>query len=135
VSVLRPIRKTSSLIALIAACVAVIVVIPAHATPIRPDVQRLLSQPQAPAQFVPARAGWQGPETPPVPREAVALRPSTAAKAMRASLLAAAIPDPWAVLAIAAAILFLRWMRLSRGRQQFRPEVPDEALDEVRRAA
>lgn len=114
---------------------AAIVVIPAQATPIRPDVKHLLAEPQAPAQFVPARAGWQGPETPPAPRESPLLKSAASAKAVRASLIAAAIPDPWAVLAIAAAILLLRWLRLIRSRQQLRSELPQEALHDIRRAA
>jgi hypothetical protein len=60
---------------------------------------------------------------------------SSSARAVRASLLAAAIPDPWAVLAIAAAILLLRWLRLKGGRQQLRRELPAEALPEIERAA
>lgn len=107
---------------------------PARATPIRPDVQRLLAEPQTPSQFVPARAGWYGPETPPPPRAAPGPRDGAArARAIRASLVAAATPDPWAVLAIAAAILLLRWLRLKGGRQQLRPEMPEAAG--IKRAA
>ena len=111
-------------------------VLPAGATPIRPDVQRLLASPQAPTQFIPARAGWHGPET---PARAQAIKSQidgvTSARAVRASLVAAAIPDPWAVLAIVAAILLLRWMRLKVSRQQLRPQLAEEPLQEGRRAA
>jgi hypothetical protein len=107
-----------------------------QATPIRPDLNRLLADPPAPAQFVPARAGWHGPETPaPARASAAAMHGVASAKAVRASLVAAAIPDPWAVLAIAMAILFLRWARLKGSRQQLRPESPEEELPEIRRAA
>ena len=110
--------------------------VPMHATPIRPDVQRLLAAPSAPAQFVPARAGWHGPET---PARLAGIKGqidgASSARAVRASLLAAAIPDPWAVLAILAAILLLRWMRLNESRQQLRRELPEEALPEIESAA
>jgi hypothetical protein len=110
--------------------------VPIHATPIRPDVQRLLAAPPAPAQFVPARAGWHGPETPaPVRGLNGQLDRASSARAVRASLLAAAIPDPWAVLAIGAAILLLRWMRLKGGRQQLSRSLPEQESPEVRRAA
>ena len=60
---------------------------------------------------------------------------ATSARAIRASLVAAAIPDPWAVLAIVAAILLLRWMRLKGSPQQLRPQMAEEALEEGGRAA
>jgi hypothetical protein len=110
--------------------------VPIHATPIRPDVQRLLAAPAAPGQFVPARAGWHGPETPmPVHGLNGQLDRASSARAVRASLVAAAIPDPWAVLAIAAAILLLRWLRLKGGRQQLRRELPEQELPDIQRAA
>ena len=111
---------------------AALLFVPATATPIRPDLKQLLAEPQATQPFVPARAGWHGPETPPPPPRAQA---EAASRAVRASLWAAAIPDPWAVLAIALAILFLRWMRLSPGRQQLSPPIAEEELPEIRRAA
>lgn len=111
-------------------------VIPAAATPIRPDVQRLLASPPTPTQFIPARAGWHGPETP-APVQAIKgqIGGASSGRAVRASLLAAAIPDPWAVLAIVAAILLLRWMRLKENRQQLGPALGEEALHEGGRAA
>lgn len=117
-------------------CLATLAALPAQATPIRPDVQRLLAEPQTPSQFVPARAGWHGSETPAPPRVAQGqLDGAASARAVRASLLAAAIPGPWAVLAIAAAILLLRWMRLNRDRQQPRLDLQQETLPEIERAA
>jgi hypothetical protein len=116
---------------LLIAALAALLFVPAGATPIRPDLKRLLAEPQATQQFVPARAGWQGPETPTPPP----VHADATSRAVRASLWAAAIPDPLAVLGIALAILFLRWVRLSPGRQQLRPHVADEELPEIRRAA
>jgi len=117
---------------LLIAGLAALLFVPATATPIRPDLKRLLAEPQATQPFVPARAGWHGPETPPPPPPQQA---ETASRAVRASLWAAAIPDPWAVLAIGVAILFLRRLRLSPSRQQLGPTLVEEELPEIRRAA
>ncbi len=88
---------------------------PAMATPIRPDLQKLLAEPQEAAmQFVPARAGWQGPEMSPARAHvnpAAAVEQSSAAEAARASLLAAVIPDPRVLALIALTILLLRRLR------------------------
>jgi len=83
----------------------------ANATPVRPDMQKLLADPQETAtQFAPARAGWQGPEmsltVPPTTR--ALLDQSGAAQRVRASLLAAMIPDFRLVLLIGFAIVLLR---------------------------
>jgi hypothetical protein len=83
----------------------------------RPDVRKLVSQPQqAPVDLPPARAGWNGPES------ARSTRPSSSAaldtfgqaataRAVRASMLAAAIPDPRALTAIGVLIFVLRGLR------------------------
>ncbi len=83
---------------------------PAFASRIRPDIRKLLDSQQPIPQFPPARAGWNGPEaTPPSPSAvAMQLHRPDAVRAARASLLEAAKPDPWQLLAIAAAILLLR---------------------------
>ncbi len=83
---------------------------PAFASRIRPDIRKLLDSQQPIPQFPPARAGWNGPEATPPSSSTVAMqlhRPD-AVRAARASLLEAAKPDPWQLLAIAAAILLLR---------------------------
>ncbi len=91
--------------------------IQAQATPIRPDIRKLVSQPQqdSSAEFMPARAGWDGPEMPRRMREvnpALAIYDSTAtARAARAALLQAAIPDPRALLGIVTVIFLLRILR------------------------
>ena len=107
----------------------------ASATPIRPDVQKLLSQPQdAPPQFVPARAGWNGPEMvkaqAPTNLLLETFGQAGSARAVRAALLAAAIPDPRAVAAIVVMIFALRGMRSARLRrtQQARPAPPSIEL-------
>src|SRR5512146_313871 len=37
-------------------------VVDADATPLRPDIRKLVTQPRDTVQFAPARAGWDGPE-------------------------------------------------------------------------
>ena len=86
----------------------------AHATPVEPNLNVILAQPQtAPRPFPPARAGWKGPETPPSPAAAphpILERFGAAAQSrqVHAALRAAAIPDPRAVAVVLTAILVLR---------------------------
>ena len=93
-------------------------VVDARATPIAPDVKQVLhQQEQTPAvQFVPARAGWDGPEAAPAaqanPNPVLeAIGPAASERAARASLLSAVVPDPRAIAAIVLVILLLRRMR------------------------
>lgn len=90
----------------------------AEAMPIKPDVRKVLSQPRVPpTQFVPARAGWDGPES---MRSASfnstyeQFGPSGTARAVKSSLISAALPDYRALAAIALVILLLRRMRKDR---------------------
>lgn len=89
----------------------------AEAAPIRPDIRKLVSEPQqdSTAELGPARAGWDGPE---MSRDAQQVNPTlaiydgaVAARAARITLLRAAIPDPRALLGIMAVILLLRLLR------------------------
>ena len=92
-------------------------VIEAHATPIQPDLRKLISEPQQDwtAQFMPARAGWEGPEMAQNPQRSnptlEMYSAAASAHARRAALLEAAIPDPRAVLGIIAVIFLLRLLR------------------------
>jgi hypothetical protein len=116
---------------------------PVMATPIRPNVQKLLAQPPEPtAQFAPARAGWQGPEVTnanqPAPNSPLQVFGQEAsARAVRASLLQAAIPEPWVLAAICGTILLLRRLRTEHERRRQREEarVPGEEEIELRPAA
>jgi hypothetical protein len=87
------------------------------AAPIKPDLNKLLAEPKdPPAQYVPARAGWSGPESPPRAQARYnpgleSINPAANASAMRSALLALAMPDLRAVAAIALIILLLRRMR------------------------
>ncbi len=89
----------------------------AHATPVAPSIQQILAQPQSPPQPFPlARAGWKGPETPPLPQAAPnpileTFGVAAQRREFRRGLLAAAIPDPRAVAAILTVILVLRRSR------------------------
>ncbi len=89
---------------------------PAAATPIRPDLKKLLSESQeATIQFAPARAGWQGSEmssASPVPDPAAELQATRIAD--RSSLIALATPDlrVWALIGLA--IILLRLLRRRR---------------------
>lgn len=92
-------------------------VLDANATPIRPDIQKLLEQPPDDAtQFAPARAGWHGSE---LAKSADAgINPAmqrfsaeASAHVLRATLAAAAIPDWRAVGAILLIIVVLRKTR------------------------
>ncbi|HYG98282.1 MAG TPA: hypothetical protein VD837_04065 [Terriglobales bacterium] len=93
-----------------------LVSIDAEATPIRPDVKEVLSQPQTPASdFAPARAGWNGPETSSTSRITNPtydqLSPATTARVVRQSLWDAVLPDYRAVAVIVLIILLLRRIR------------------------
>jgi hypothetical protein len=91
----------------------------AEAMPIRPDVRKVLAQPRvSPAQFAPARAGWDGPESA-RPTQTLnttfdQLGPGGTVRAVKESLLSAALPDYRALAAIALIILLLRRMRKDR---------------------
>lgn len=89
----------------------------AHATPVTPDIQQILAQPHtSPQPFPLARAGWNGPETPPSPQVAPnrvleTFGVAAQRREIERGLRAAAIPDPRAVAAILTAIVVLRWAR------------------------
>jgi len=110
----------------------------AAATPIQPDLEKLLSKPRSEHEwFEPARAGWDGPETEisGSSRSSLVLEkfgPAETARVARASFLAAAVPDPRIWACLCALILLLR------RRQRATPK-PSEASEstavEVRRAA
>ncbi len=100
-----------------------VAVVQSDATPIRPDMKKVLAQPPGAAatQFPVARAGWDGPEMQPAPRATPnptleRLNPSNPARAVRASLLAAAIPDYRIVAGLVLIILLLRRMGKARSR-------------------
>ena len=110
----------------------------AHATPVQPDVRKLLAQPQAaPIHFPPARAGWHGPEGQveanlnPLLRS---LTPAAQAKAMRASFVQLVTPDLRMLAAIMGMIIIVRRRvlrrQMARGPQLVtsQPRSPDRLL-------
>jgi hypothetical protein len=95
-------------------------VMPSFATPIRPDVRKILSRSEESVRFPLARAGWDGPQV--SPSSSVELNPTlerigpaASAREAQASLKASAVPDYRAVAGILLTILLLRRIRLSRG--------------------
>jgi hypothetical protein len=100
--------------------------IPAVATPKRPDLKKLLSQPQTrPEPYVPARAGWDGPEQ--SPKSVAYLQQLTAldsSQANRATLFNILIPDWRVILSLMATIFVLRYLKKTT------PEVPQASHQE-----
>ena len=102
-------------LALAAGLTMYLAAVQAEATPIRPNIRKIVSQPQqdATSQPMPARAGWDGPEMT-VGRQqgsSQTFRGERLARAERAELMAAATPDPRAILGILAVIFLLRLLR------------------------
>ena len=114
------------------------------AVPVKPDLDKILKQQdQHMRHFEPAQAGWNGPEMQ-RPQEASpnavleAYGPAATVRSVRAALLAATIPDPKAVVAIAILIVLMRIMRqLQERRRDTAAVVPIRSVTnkEQRRAA
>jgi hypothetical protein len=85
-----------------------------HATPIKVDLRKLLDQAEKAQTFhyVPARAGWNGPEKPAVAIIAPVLPQQDAE--VRRWLVRLSVPDPFIVLAFTVAIFGLRLLRRMR---------------------
>jgi hypothetical protein len=113
----------------------------AQAVPIKPDLQKILNRQQN-LHFVPARAGWYGPEMRPAPQAALnpvleAYGPAATARSVRAALMAAAIPDPKALLAIGVLIVLMRILRQTQEQRREALVLPIRSApaDEERQAA
>jgi len=96
----------------------------ALAVPVKPDLNKILNQQEHRRRsFEPAQAGWNGPEMQ-RPQDAApnavleAYGPAATARSIRAALMAAAMPDPKAVIAIAVLILLMRIMRQVQDRRK-----------------
>lgn len=99
----------------VAACLF-LAALDADATPLRPDIRKLVTQPRDTMQFAPARAGWDGPESGRdeaggAGHTSAELTMAAAQRSSRAALLTAAFPDLRLVVAVIAAILMLRLLR------------------------
>jgi hypothetical protein len=114
----------------------------AVAVPVKPDLQKMLKQQDhRPRYFEPARAGWNGPEMK-RPEDASpnpvleAYGPKATTRAIRAALIAAAIPDPKAVIAIAVIIMLMRLLRnVQERRTMSAVDMPSGPLAQQRKAA
>jgi hypothetical protein len=86
-----------------------------HATPIKPDVQKLIRQSQQMQKpFIPARAGWSEPvASASVIRNPVleSIADDHLRREFRETLSTVAVPDPWIVLALATLIFLMRKLR------------------------
>jgi len=103
-------------------------VIRVEATPINPDIRKVLARPDYQAnQFAPARAGWDGPEmstSRPVNLTLEQVGPAATARELHAALFAAFVPDYRVVALIVLIILFFRRVSLSRSPQPARTNKP-----------
>jgi hypothetical protein len=115
----------------------------AFAVPVKPDLGKILKQQeQRNRSFEPAQAGWNGSEMQrqqdAAPNPVLeAYGPAATARSIRAALMAAAVPDPAAVIAIAVLILLMRIMRQMQDRRAQAVVVPIRMLspEEDRKAA
>ena len=86
----------------------------AAATPIQPDIKKLLSTPRPTQHFPPARVGWNGPEAATTSAEAIPaaqLSSFASQNNQRQSLARIATPDWRIFLALGALIFLLRMLR------------------------
>lgn len=115
----------------------------AFALPVKPDLKKILNQQErGKRSYEPAQAGWNGPEMK-RPQDGdpnpvlEAYGPAATARSVRAALVAAAVPDPKAVAAIAVIIILMRVMLQIEERRKQGAVVPirAESSGEERRAA
>ncbi len=95
---LELVKRIVTVTLMAAAFFVLLSVIKLEATPIHPDVRKVLARPtESPADFAPARAGWDGPETPKgiqtLNTTYEQLGPAATARKVHQSLLAAFVPD------------------------------------------
>lgn len=86
-----------------------------YATPIKPDVQRMIQESQQSQKpFIPARAGWSEPtSTTAALHNPVleSLKGDNARQEFRDTLAMIATPDPWLVVAMLTIIVLMRKLR------------------------
>ena len=102
----------------------------AAGTPIKPTPKQVLQDAKSPADdFIPARAGWNGPEEPSgraVSPLAERFQPAAQMRANRQALMALALPDLrlWGMLVVM--ILGLRWVRYRHDRRKLGPVLVEQ---------
>lgn len=113
-----------------------------QATPIKPDVQRMIRESQQSQKpFIPARAGWTEPtSTTAALHNPVleSLKGDNARQEFRETLALVATPDPWLVIALVTIIVLMRKLRLieeSRKRAALVPVQASNAVPETELAA
>ena len=136
----RLLKRVLITLGLAVGCAVFLAAVDAEATPIRPDIRKNANQPQQDEQAIPARAGWDGPEMaeaqPPSLYASTVLSGERLARARREELIAAATPDPRAILGIAAAIFLLRLLRQQEAvRLRARPITGDSLEINTEKAA
>lgn len=87
-----------------------------HATPIKPDIKKLIRQSQQQGQqtFIPARAGWSEPVASAMPARNPLLdsiAEDHMRREFRETLATVATPDPWIVIALVILIVLMRKLR------------------------
>lgn len=106
----------------------------AHATPIHPTAQQILKDAQKPdPEYIPARAGWNGPETQTAASVNPLLerfRPAAQMAANRDALLALATPDLKIWTLLAAMILGIRLLLVRDNRKQLKPVLVEQPRTE-----
>lgn len=112
-----------------------------RATPIKPDVQKLIRQSQQTTKpFIPARAGWSEPTaSASILKNPVleSIADSHLRQEFRETLSSVAIPDPWIALALAALIFLMRKLRSIEANRKLalRPVLVAESAAEQSRVA
>ena len=111
-------RSGMAALALCAGLVVCVAAMPAAASPIYPNIHKVVKESEAkPAQFAPARAGWEGAEMP-RDMERTDLGSAVTLRANKAALLTAALPDPRAIFAVVLVIVLMRLLRRVQQQQR-----------------
>jgi hypothetical protein len=102
------------------------------AVPIEPTAKEILREVERrPVMYIPARVKWH---TARKPGQNLSLTleqygPQATARAVRASLKVALVPDPVAMAALLFCAFALRWIRLRKEQEHERPQVSEVASD------
>jgi hypothetical protein len=92
------------------------------ATPIKPDVQRMIRESQQAQQpFIPARAGWNEPSATTAALHNPVLASLTGDRVQqeyRETLMSVATPDPWILVALGMVIVLMRKLRSIEARRK-----------------
>lgn len=105
-----------------------------NATPIKPDVQRMIRDTQqAQKPFIPARAGWSEPSSTTAALHnpvLASLNSDRVQQEYRETLMTVATPDPWILVALGMVIVLMRKLRSIEASRRRAAEVALEARPE-----